>query len=144
MDPAMDGLDRGAAQVPLPAQCVVSRRHCLGLLLAFAPKLRKSPRQAWSPVRRQTKRRRKPAHQANFHEHIPSQKKLIHEIMPLDRMQNRPKILFVTSHWSLAPAYVIVPSEQEARSTTFGDRACALLDCLPISPPTDTGGIGTV
>ena len=60
--------------------------------------------------------------------------------MPLDRMQNRLKILFVTSHWSLAPAYVIVPSEQEARSTTFEDRACALLDFRPISPPTDTGG----
>src|SRR5580704_4773808 len=47
MDPTMDGLDWGAAQIHLPAHRVVSRWHCFGLLLAFA-KPRRTSRHAKS------------------------------------------------------------------------------------------------
>jgi len=74
----------------------------------------------------------------NSHVPLPSHAKLIQETTPLDRAQNRPKILFVTSHWPLAAAYgaqqrvlniarllsrfgdvslVIVPTEQEDEET---------------------------
>jgi len=79
--------------------------------------------------------------------------------MPLDRMQNRLKILFVTSHWPLAPAYgaqqrvlnvarllsrfgdvsfVIVPSEQEDEETAHRTRrefdVRRIIRPLPVAP----------
>src|ERR1035441_8944749 len=74
------------------------------LLLAITIHDAKLPLQTRFLVRRQSERHRRVC-QGNFHEHIPSQKRLIHGIMPLERMQIRPKILFVTSHWPLAAAY---------------------------------------
>jgi polysaccharide biosynthesis protein PslH len=40
-----------------------------------------------------------------FHDLLPSHTKLAHKTMSLDRAQDRPKILFVTSHWPMAAAY---------------------------------------
>jgi glycosyltransferase involved in cell wall biosynthesis len=78
--------------------------------------------------------------------------------MPLDRAQDRPKILFVTSHWPLAAAYgaqqrvlnvgrllrrfgdvsfVIVPSEQEDEETVHRTRrefeVCRIIRPLPVA-----------
>jgi len=84
--------------------------------------------------------------------------------MPLDRMQDRPKILFVTSHWPLAPAYgaqqrvqnigrllsrfgdvsfVIVPTERGEEEAEFRTRreyeVLRVIHPLPVSAGTKSG-----
>jgi polysaccharide biosynthesis protein PslH len=84
--------------------------------------------------------------------------------MPLDRMQDRPKILFVTSHWPLAPAYgaqqrvqnigrllsrfgdvsfVIVPTERGDEEAEFRTRreyeVLRVIHPMPVSPGRKSG-----
>ena len=82
--------------------------------------------------------RRKSVPQSNSHGLLPGRQNLVLKSMLLDRARDRPKILFVTSHWPLAAAYgaqqrvlnlgrllgrfgdvsfVIVPTEQEDEDT---------------------------
>jgi polysaccharide biosynthesis protein PslH len=89
---------------------------------------------------------------------------VIYEIVLLDKMQNRPQILFVTSHWPLAPAYgaqqrvqnigrllsrfgdvsfVIVPTEKGDEEAEFRTRreyeVLRVIRPLPVSPVRKSG-----
>ncbi len=84
------------------------------------------------------------------------------ETMPSKRVQPRPKILFVTSHWPLAPAYgaqqrvlnlgrllgrfgdvsfVIVPSEFEDEETVHRTRSEFEVSCVMRPVPVVPGGL---
>jgi glycosyltransferase involved in cell wall biosynthesis len=93
-----------------------------------------------------------------------SNRQLVEETMGLDRAQDRPKILFVTSHWPLAAAYgaqqrvlniarllsrfgdvswVIVPTEQEdeetARRTKREFEVCRVIRPSLLAPDSTSG-----